>query len=418
MRIIILLMLLLLLPSVGFCAPPAPVPARSVSLNLHQVKLADFARVVFGDLLLKNYTFDSEIIKNAEEISVNWNSISLPAVDEMAREIFTSRGFDFVQVGKVLMLGKRKIIEEEKGVLIYKPRYRSARYLSDILAKVADSHQLGSRGLSTSPGFRAAAASVSGQDNEKKGSPLAAFDKSAVDQMAYQCDKKECVRLESLLVDLDTVEAQVVLRAAVYEVGTTSGNGSAVQLAAQLLGGRFGVNFGSVLAGGAGVSVSVGGLDAVLSVLDQDGRFKVVSRPMLRVRTGQQARFSVGQQVPVLGAIALDKNGNSVQSVDYRQSGTIFTVQPDIRRDVIDLDITQELSSFAITTTGVNNSPTLLQRMASSQLSIKPGEVVVFAGLEEQKEDATDSRFFGWSVGDKKSLSTTEVLLFIEAQVI
>ena len=124
MRITILLVLLLLLPSVGFCAPPAPVLARSVSLNLYQVKLADFARVVFGDLLLKNYTFDSEIIKNAEEISVNWNSVSLSSVDEMTREIFSSRGFDFVQVGKVLMLGKRKIIEEEKGVLIYKPRFR------------------------------------------------------------------------------------------------------------------------------------------------------------------------------------------------------------------------------------------------------------------------------------------------------
>lgn len=302
--------------------------------------------------------------------------------------------------------------------MIYKPRYRSARYLSDILAKVADAHQLGSRGLPTSPGFRAAAVNAFGQDSEKQGSALATFDKSAVDQMAYRCDKKECARLENLLVELDTVEAQVVLRAAVYEVGTTSGKGSAVQIAAQLLGGRFGVNFGSSVAGGADVRVTVGGLDAVLSVLDQDGRFKVVSRPMLRVRTGQQAKFSVGQQVPVLGAIALDKNGNSVQSVDYRQSGTIFTVQPDIRRDVIDLDITQELSSFAITATGVNNSPTLLQRMASSKLSITPGEVVVFAGLEEQKEDATDSRFFGWPVGDKKTHNTTEVLLFIEAQLI
>ena len=53
-----------------------------------------------------------------------------------------------------------------------------------------------------------------------------------------------------------------------------------------------------------------------------------------------------------------------------------------------------------------------VQRMASSKLSIKPGEVVVFAGLEEQRDDSADSRFFGWSVGDKSNVSSTEVLLF------
>ena len=156
----------------------------------------------------------------------------------------------------------------------------------------------------------------------------------------------------------------------------------------------------------------------MLAVLDQDSRFKVVSRPQLRVRTGAQAKFSVGQQVPVLGAISYDKNGNSLQSVDYRQSGTIFTVRPDIRDEVVDLDISQELSSFVTTTTGVNNSPTLLQRTASSQLSIKPGEVVVFAGLEESRDEKAGSNFFGFSLGSRENNSSSEVLLFIEAQAI
>ncbi|MBI5437639.1 MAG: hypothetical protein HY936_01565 [Nitrosomonadales bacterium] len=60
------------------------------------------------------------------------------------------------------------------------------------------------------------------------------------------------------------------------------------------------------------------------------------------------------------------------------------------RETVVDLDISQELSSFVATTTGVNGSPTLLKRTVNSKLSIKPGEVVIFAGLNEKKNDETD----------------------------
>ena len=192
-----------------------------------------------------------------------------------------------------------------------------------------------------------------------------------------------------------------------------------MQIVGRLLGGKLTLSLGAAAAAGtASIQIESLGLDAVLAVLDQDSRFKVVSRPQLRVRTGAQAKFSVGQQVPVLGAISYDKNGNSLQSVDYRQSGTIFTVRPDIRDEVVDLDISQELSSFVTTTTGVNNSPTLLQRTASSQLSIKPGEVVVFAGLEESRDEKAGSNFFGFSLGSRENNSSSEVLLFIEAQAI
>lgn len=396
--------LVFLLPSISFPAP--------VTISLHEVKLSDFARVVYGDLLHKSYIFDSEVIHASEDISINWNRLPSAQVEQLAIDIFTSRGYDLQQVGKILMLRKTK--KEDAGLLVYQPRNRSARYLSDILAKVADAHQLGSRGLSTSPGFQAAAQ----RHPDVEGSALSMVDKSASDQLAYQCSPVACNRLRNLLADLDTPEAQVVLRAAVYEVGILQGQGSAVQLAAKLLGGKLSLNMGSVISGSSQLQVIIGGLDAVLSVLDHDGRFKMVSRPMLRVKTGAQAKFSVGQQVPVLGSVSQDKNGNAVQAVEYRQSGTIFTVQPDVRRDVVDLNVTQELSSFVATTTGVNNSPTMLQRTATSQLSIKPGEVIVFAGLEESRDDANKSSFFGWSLGEKSSNTSTEVLLFIEAQII
>lgn len=396
-----MLVLVLLLPSISWPA--------DYSMQLNQVRVADLARIVYGDILRQSFVLDGSVIHSGDEVTLDWMKLGKADVDAMTRELLNLRGFELVQQGRILFVRKRE--KKDEDLLIYQPRNRSARYLSDILSKVADAQQLGKRSMNASPEFQQAVA----KQPEQAGSVGAMISQGADDQLAYECMPKQCERLRKLLIDLDTPEAQVVLRAAVYEVGTTKGEGSAIQIAAKLFQGGLIGTTGSTLPSSQ-LHLAGTNLDVVLSALDQDGRFKSISRPMLRVRTGAQAKFSVGQQVPVLGAMSQDKNGNPIQSVEYRQSGTIFTVQPDVRADLVDLNITQELSSFVATTTGVNGSPTLLQRMATSQLTIKPGEVIVFAGLEEQKDDEAESHIFGFSLGKKKNKSTSEVLLFIEAQ--
>ena len=404
----------------------------SVTVNFSNIQLVDLARVVYGDLLKESFSLGSDFISGDDKVTVNWRNLSHAKIKTLTDDLISSRGYMRVVSGGVVFV--KKISRDDDDILIYRPRNRSAKYLADILSKVAKidpiANASGNQNLNKFAGpFSAGSFSlVDAGDLDSPAQPAKRVanapasklpDLTAFDQMAYACLPARCVVLRKLLSDLDTKEAQIVIKAALYEVGTTKGEGSAMQIVGRLLDGKLTLSLGAAAAAGtASVQIASLGLDAVLAVLDQDSRFKVVSRPQLRVRTGAQARFSVGQQVPVLGAISYDKNGNSLQSVDYRQSGTIFTVRPDIRDEVVDLDISQELSSFVTTTTGVNNTPTLLQRTASSQLSIKPGEVVVFAGLEESRDEKAGSNFFGFSLGSRENNSSSEVLLFIEAQPI
>lgn len=241
-------------------------------------------------------------------------------------------------------------------------------------------------------------------------------DKGEVDQVAFSIPAKDADKLRKLLADLDTPTGEVLLKAAVYEVGTNRQDGSAVKLALTLAGIQAGI--GKTLDGGASIRLSQGGIEAVLTALDNDSRFRSVSRPQVRVKNGATARFSVGQDVPVLGAAQVDKNGNPVQSVDYKQSGIILTAKPEIREQVIELDLQQELSNFVATNTGVNNSPTLIKRAVNTRLSLVPGEVVILAGLQDDKQDEQDSRvpFLGWLFGQQRQQQQSEILVFIEAQ--
>jgi type II secretory pathway component GspD/PulD (secretin) len=205
---------------------------------------------------------------------------------------------------------------------------------------------------------------------------------------------------------------------AVYEVQTGEHHGSALSLAGSLLSGKLNINLGTATAADNFISVKVANMTAIMQALDSDTRFKVLSSPQVRVSSGKSATFTVGEQVPVLGAITYPQGGSSpVQSVDYRSSGVIFSIAPDVHDAAIDVHVDQQVSSFVNTTTGVNNSPTLTTRQISTNVSMADGDVIVIGGLRLDKDAAGSSglsflpAFLKAKMADR---SHSEILLFLQ----
>lgn len=84
-----------------------------------------------------------------------------------------------------------------------------------------------------------------------------------------------------------------------------------------------------------------------------------------------------------------------MRSVVYRQSGVLLSVAPIVREGEIELSVSQERSSFARTTTGVDDSPTLTRSTASTVVSIAPGETIALAGLDERSDSQAKQGFLG-----------------------
>ena len=204
----------------------------------------------------------------------------------------------------------------------------------------------------------------------------------------------------------------------IYEVQTGRSEGSGLALAAKLLSGRFGVSVGSSSSMGNYISFSSGTLNAMYELFRTDNRFKVVSAPQLRMDSGREAIFSVGEQVPVLGSVSYE-DGKAVQSVTYRDSGVIFKVKPVITSSRISLNVNQQLSNFVKTDTGVNDSPTLLKREVDTSLTLKDGDIVLLGGLAENKDSqaSTGLSFLpkSWSQkSDEKSRTDMVILLQVK----
>lgn len=103
------------------------------------------------------------------------------------------------------------------------------------------------------------------------------------------------------------------------------------------------------------------------------------------------ARFSVGNETPVLGSVSYDQNGRPIQSVSYKPSGVIFDLKPQVRLGGVDLKLSQQISQFVKTTNGVNGSPTLIKRELTTDVTASDDEIVVIGGLEEDRATTNDT---------------------------
>ena len=86
-----------------------------------------------------------------------------------------------------------------------------------------------------------------------------------------------------------------------------------------------------------------------------------------------------------------------------------------MHQSIIDLDISQEISSFVVTTTGVNGSPTLQNRSLTSSLSLKSGDMIAIGGLNVSQRNHTSNRLFGFNIAHEDDNTETEIVVMLQA---
>lgn len=223
-----------------------------------------------------------------------------------------------------------------------------------------------------------------------------------------------------LITKIDVPEKQVQINAYMYEVKKGQNQRSSLDLFVDLLGSRLGLEFAGDTTQNR-LKLNLPSITAVLSLLNKSDDFELLSSPFLLAKNNQNAKFVVGSEVPVLGQIVQNQNGQATQSVEYRQAGVIFDVTPRILNDTIELTINHQISSFINTTNGVNNSPTLIKRELTSVINAKHNDLVMLGGLQENTTTQVHSKlpflpisFHGRSREDQD----TEIMLLMSVQLI
>ncbi len=215
-------------------------------------------------------------------------------------------------------------------------------------------------------------------------------------RLLFRGSPSEFERLRALLEQLDTPPQQVLIELTIAEVTLTDETRFGVEwfLERSIDGGDLTASTrgGSVRQpGGLGVTAarvfSRGTVEAALNAFASNRNLNILSTPRVFTRSGSEAQILIGTDVPIITSQRASNNQTGgdtdvLQTVQYRQTGVILNARPVVYGDGrIDITLYQEVSSQQPNTSAAINSPLILNRSVSTQISLQEGMTAVIGGM-------------------------------------
>lgn len=152
--------------------------------------------------------------------------------------------------------------------------------------------------------------------------------------------------------------------------------------------------------GGGGLSFEVVGTDAraIINAFASSNNVNILSTPRVVARSGQEARISVGSEIPIITSqrnTNLQTGGTTdvLQQIEYRQTGIILSVNPVVHgQDRIQLNVNQEISESQSNPNQSIPSPVIVNRSLETELSLRDGSTGVLGGLIQTSYTRGDTR--------------------------
>ncbi|MIE73088.1 type II secretion system protein GspD [Salmonella enterica subsp. diarizonae] len=354
------------------------VHAKGTDFEVTAMPLPDAVGVLWNQVLKKPFMLSPDLTLDTRKLTLHIQpdnderEFIIRYLDNMHIRVSTKKGIDYLYPYQVIPSPPRFY------TFTYTPKFRDVAYLASVLG--SSFTQNGTTPVSSSsPGTAAAVMPDSAEQP---------FMSTTGDTFVYRGTKRNIDQIRALLPEIDVRADQIDVTAYVFEVSTDERNGSGLQLAAKLLNSHFSVNIGSRSGYGNFLQFSSGSLDALYEIFRTDNRFSLVTGAHSRVISGANTSLAGGASVPTLGSVSYE-NGTPVQSVEYRNTGVTLQVKPVITENIITMSINEQLSDYAETTTGVNNSPTFTNRQIITNVNMKDGDIIVLSGLTQSKDNTT-----------------------------
>lgn len=388
--------------------------AESVALSFKAIPVVDFAEATYKAMLGKDYLITPDVIGIEKRVTISVKSIDRSKLPQLLGDVLATVGVRARELDGIIRLEKVATLDTPLGQVspsrlldaplngksdldhaeppvedfeIYRPRNRTVEYLQMVLR---------SAGMS------------GGQSGQAQGQ------QSAQDSMVIGGTDEKRAKVLKLLALLDQKPVVMNVRAALVEFTDSKDDSFSVGALLDLFGSKLQLSIGSgTVASGDFARLKTGSIDAVLKAINGDSRFRFRSQPSLRLVDGEKGRLMVGSEVPVRGALTLSKDGTPIQSVEYRSSGLVLTVQPRALEGRVTANVVQEVSSFATTSTSNIDSPTLNKRQIEAVVDAEDGEVVVLAGLDEENVSEGRSGLHWLPFNTSRTSSTRHTQIFV-----
>ncbi len=213
--------------------------------------------------------------------------------------------------------------------------------------------------------------------------------------------------LKKLIDELDMVRAQVLIKVFIAEVtldnetelGMEWSWNDSVQVGDDNGSWSSNTNFGLTGAAnntGFRYQLISENIDVFIRALKRKGKMKVLSAPRILALDNQQAKISVGRQIPRITNTRVTDTGNVINSVQYEDIGISLQVTPHVNPDgLVKMEVMPEVSEMAPESEGVQISegamaPVFVTSSAQTTVAVKDGQTVIIGGLIRNKTSSSE----------------------------
>lgn len=147
--------------------------------------------------------------------------------------------------------------------------------------------------------------------------------------------------------------------------------------------------------GGAGGKIGNDAVfGAVVTALKKDTESNVLSFPSIVTLDNQEAKLSVGQEIPITTGEAVGQNlDNAFRTVSREQVGIILEVTPQINDGgTVTMDIRQEISSVAGQIITSSTDLITNKREIKTTALVDDGDILVIGGLVDQNDQMVEDK--------------------------
>ena len=210
--------------------------------------------------------------------------------------------------------------------------------------------------------------------------------------------------IKTALEQLDQEATQIIIEASIIEVTLTDNLQYGLEwtfsneigddrTGTGLLTGTASSGLGLPSVSGFSYSVvnSAGDIKAVLTALAEDKLLNVISTPSVMVLDNHDAYIHVGDQVPVQSSTTQTDGGNTIQSIEYKDTGVQLNVRPSVNAGgLVTMQIEQSVTDVGEIDLATRQR-SFNERSIMSRVAVRSHESVVLGGLIRENASSTES---------------------------
>ena len=209
----------------------------------------------------------------------------------------------------------------------------------------------------------------------------------------FKCSYDRFVVLKKYLVSFDVLSKQVLMRLYMVDVRGTRDSGFGLDWWVDA--GSFSLDktsFGSLMSSGISGVYKVGNVKAFFKMLEKVLDARVINKPSVFVKSGQEAEIKFTRSVPVLtskgSGQSVGVGTGIIQNIEYKDVGVIFRITPVCVGSNILIEVYVE-NSLLQKDTGVENNPLFLKDSVRTNFTVRDGSFCVLGGIRYDNNEVS-----------------------------